>query len=77
LPGRHGIKLRYSDPMLLDDVLADFPELTMALAPASVPWVDSQISIATHSKHIHRPVRMVAEILSAASGQGRQRPASK
>lgn len=25
LPGGHGIKLRYSDPMLLDDVAADFP----------------------------------------------------
>ena len=24
-PGGHGIKLRYSDPMLLDDVAADFP----------------------------------------------------
>ncbi|MDT5192318.1 MAG: uncharacterized protein QOI28_4569, partial [Mycobacterium sp.] len=25
LPGGHGIKLRYSDPMLLDDVAVDFP----------------------------------------------------
>jgi uncharacterized protein len=25
LPGGRGIKLRYSDPMLLDDVAADFP----------------------------------------------------
>lgn len=32
LPGGHGIKLRYSDPMLLDDVAADFPELTMVMA---------------------------------------------
>jgi hypothetical protein len=26
LPGGYGIKLRFSDPMLLDDVAADFPE---------------------------------------------------
>ena len=25
LPGGRGIKLRYSDPMLIDDVAADFP----------------------------------------------------
>ena len=52
LPGGHGIKLRYSDPMLLDDVAADFPDLTMIMAHPSVPWVDSQISIATHKSNV-------------------------
>ncbi|WP_063058285.1 4-hydroxyphenyl-beta-ketoacyl-CoA hydrolase [Nocardia sienata] len=53
LPGGHGIKLRYSDPMLLDDVAADFPELTIVLAHPSVPWVDAQISIATHKANVY------------------------
>jgi uncharacterized protein len=53
LPGGHGIKLRYSDPMLIDDVAADFPELTIVLAHPSVPWVDSQISIATHKSNVY------------------------
>lgn len=48
LPGGHGIKLRYSDPMLLDDVAADFPELTIVMAHPAVPWVDAQIAIASH-----------------------------
>ena len=48
LPGGHGIKLRYSDPMLLDDVAADFPDLTIVLAHPAVPWVDAQIAIAAH-----------------------------
>ena len=52
LPGGRGIKLRYSDPMLLDDVAADFPDLTMILAHPSVPWVDSSISIATHKSNV-------------------------
>lgn len=52
LPGGHGIKLRFSDPMLLDDVAADFPELTIILAHPSVPWVDAQISIATHKANV-------------------------
>jgi predicted TIM-barrel fold metal-dependent hydrolase len=53
LPGGRGIKLRYSDPMLLDDVAADFPHLTMVLAHPSVPWVDSSISIATHKANVY------------------------
>lgn len=47
LPGGRGIKLRYSDPMLLDDIAADFPYLTLVFAHPSVPWVDSSLSIAT------------------------------
>src|SRR3954453_22902771 len=47
LPGGRGIKLRYSDPMLLDDVAADFPGLTIIMAHPSVPWQDAAISVAT------------------------------
>lgn len=53
LPGGHGIKLRYSDPMLLDDVAADFPDLTVIMAHPAVPWVDAQISIATHKSNVY------------------------
>ncbi|GCE38130.1 MAG TPA: amidohydrolase family protein [Mycobacterium sp.] len=53
LPGGHGIKLRYSDPMLLDDVAADFPELPIVMAHPAVPWMDSQISIATHKSNVY------------------------
>lgn len=47
-PGGFGIKLRYSNPMLLDDVAADFPELQIIMAHPSTPWQDEAISIATH-----------------------------
>jgi len=47
-PGGYGFKTRYSNPMLLDDVLADHPRLQIVLAHPSVPWVDEQISVATH-----------------------------
>jgi uncharacterized protein len=53
LPGGHGVKLRYSDPMLLDDVAADFPELTIVMAHPAVPWVDAQISIAQHKSNVY------------------------
>jgi len=47
-PGGSGFKTRLSNPMLLDDVLADHPALQVVLAHPSVPWVDEQISVATH-----------------------------
>jgi predicted TIM-barrel fold metal-dependent hydrolase len=53
LPGGRGIKLRYSDPMLIDDVAADFPSLTIVLAHPSVPWQDAAISIATHKANVY------------------------
>jgi predicted TIM-barrel fold metal-dependent hydrolase len=53
LPGGRGIKLRYSDPMLLDDVAADFPRLTIILAHPSVPWQDAAISMATHKANVY------------------------
>lgn len=53
LPGGRGIKLRYSDPMLLDDVAADFPGLTIIMAHPSVPWQDAAISIATHKANAY------------------------
>ncbi len=53
LPGGHGIKLRYSDPMLLDDVAADFPDLTIIMAHPSVPWQDAAISSASHKPNVY------------------------
>ncbi len=52
LPGGRGIKLRYSDPMLIDDVAADLPDLTIILAHPSVPWQDAAISMATHKANV-------------------------
>jgi len=48
LPGGGGLRLRLSNPMLLDDVAADFPDLAIVMAHPSVPWQDEAISIATH-----------------------------
>ena len=52
LPGGRGIKLRLSDPMLVDDIAADHPKLNIILAHPSVPWVDSSISMATHKANV-------------------------
>jgi uncharacterized protein len=51
-PGGAGLRLRYSDPMLLDEVAAEFPALSLILAHPSVPWQDEAISIATHKSNV-------------------------
>lgn len=50
LPGGRGMRLGLSNPMLLDPVAADFPELQIIMAHPSVPWQDEALSVATH-KH--------------------------
>ncbi len=52
LPGGRGIGLRFSDPMLLDDVAADFPGLTIVMAHPSVPWQDAATSVTTHEANV-------------------------
>lgn len=50
LPGGRGLRLGLSNPMLLDPVAADFPDLRIIMAHPSVPWQDEALSVATH-KH--------------------------
>ncbi|MGY1714951.1 amidohydrolase family protein [Geodermatophilus nigrescens] len=74
LPGGRGIKLRYSDPMLLDDVAADFPGLTIIMAHPSVPWQDAAISVATHKANVYidlsgwSPKYFPPQLVKAANG---------
>ncbi len=52
LKGGGGVKLRFSDPMLLDDVAADFPELKLIMAHPGWPWQDEQLAIAMHKENV-------------------------
>ena len=53
MPGGNGLRLRHSNPMLLDDVAADFPDLTIILAHPSFPWQDEALSVATHKANVY------------------------
>ncbi|SMG34603.1 hypothetical protein SAMN06295981_2153 [Corynebacterium pollutisoli] len=52
MKGGGGIKLRLSNPLLLDDIAADFPELTIIMAHPSVPWQEEANSIAIHKPNV-------------------------
>jgi predicted TIM-barrel fold metal-dependent hydrolase len=74
LPGGRGIKLRYSNPLLIDDIAADFPGLTVILAHPSVPWQAEAISMAVHKANVYidlsgwSPKYFPPELVRAAGG---------
>jgi uncharacterized protein len=53
LPGGAGIRLAYANPMALDDVAADFPELRIVIAHPSFPWQDEALAVALHKPLVH------------------------
>jgi predicted TIM-barrel fold metal-dependent hydrolase len=53
LPGGGGIRLKYSNPLHVDDVAADFPEMPIVLAHPSFPWQDEAISVALHKQQVY------------------------
>jgi uncharacterized protein len=52
-PGGGGYKLKYSHPLLLDDVAADFPDLTIIMAHPAVPWQEEQLAVALHKGNVY------------------------
>jgi predicted TIM-barrel fold metal-dependent hydrolase len=44
-PGGRGLKLKYGDPMLVDDVAADHPGMDVLLAHPAFPWEKEQLAI--------------------------------
>jgi predicted TIM-barrel fold metal-dependent hydrolase len=51
--GGGGIRLKFSNPLDVDDVAADFPDLRIILAHPSFPWQDEALAVATHKPNVH------------------------
>jgi predicted TIM-barrel fold metal-dependent hydrolase len=51
--GGGGIRLKYSQPMLLDDVAVDFPDMPIVIAHPSFPWQEEALSVATHKPQVY------------------------
>ena len=50
--GGGGMRLKYGEPMLIDDVAVDFPDMKIILAHPSWPWVDQSLSMALHKDNV-------------------------
>jgi hypothetical protein len=53
MPGGNGMRLKYSNPMYLDDVAVDFPEMPIVLAHPSFPWQEEALAVATHKPNVY------------------------
>jgi predicted TIM-barrel fold metal-dependent hydrolase len=50
--GGAGVRLKYGNPLPLDDVAVDFPDLPIVLAHPSFPWQDEAISMSLHKPNV-------------------------
>ena len=53
MPGGGGVRQKYGNPMLVDDVAVDFPDLPIILAHPSFPWQDEAISVCLHKPTVY------------------------
>lgn len=52
-PGGLGVKLKYTQPILLDDIAADFPELKIIAAHPSWPWQAESLAMVRHKGNVY------------------------
>ncbi|WP_010140778.1 4-hydroxyphenyl-beta-ketoacyl-CoA hydrolase [Oceanicola sp. S124] len=51
--GGMGMRLKYSNPMHVDDVAVDFPDMPIVLAHPGFPWTEEGLSVATHKPNVY------------------------
>ena len=53
MAGGGGVRLKYGNPMDIDDIAVDFPDMRIILAHPSFPWQDEAISICLHKPQVY------------------------
>lgn len=53
LPGGGGVRQKYGNPLPIDDVAVDFPDLPIIMAHPSFPWQDEALSICLHKANVY------------------------
>jgi predicted TIM-barrel fold metal-dependent hydrolase len=52
MPGGMGAKIRHAHPSAIDELAADFPNLTILAAHPGWPWVDEMTAVALHKGNV-------------------------
>ncbi len=50
--GGMGMRLKYSNPIYIDDVAADFPDMQIILAHPSFPWQEEALAVCQHKPNV-------------------------
>jgi predicted TIM-barrel fold metal-dependent hydrolase len=53
MPGGGGVRLKYGNPMDIDDVAVDFPDMPIIMAHPSFPWQDEALSVCLHKPQVY------------------------
>ena len=54
MPGGYGVRLKYTKPIpYIDDVAADFPQLTIVMIHPAWPWHEEQIAVLLHKANVY------------------------
>jgi len=53
LPGGMGARIRHAHPSAIDDLAADFPNITIIAAHPGWPWVDEMTAVALHKGNVY------------------------
>lgn len=75
MPGGGGIRLKWGQPILVDDVAVEFPDIKIVLAHPSWPWTDEALSMALHKPNVFidlsgwSPKYFPPQIIRYANGQ--------
>jgi predicted TIM-barrel fold metal-dependent hydrolase len=48
MPGGNGMRLKYSNPMYMDDLAVDFPDRRIIVTHPSLPWQEEALAVETH-----------------------------
>ena len=60
-----GLRLQNNNPMLLEDVAIDFPDIQIVVAHPSWPWQDEALSLALHKPNVWIDLSGWSPVLSA------------
>ena len=52
-PGGRGLRIRYGDPMLIDDLAARHPDLDIIIAHPAFPWEGEQLATCLHKSNVY------------------------
>ena len=75
MPGGGGLRLKFSNPMYVDYVAADFPDMTIIIAHPSFPWQDEALSVCLHKPNVYidlsgwSPKYFPPQLVQYANGQ--------
>lgn len=53
MPGGMGARIRHAHPSAIDNLAADFPELTIIMAHPGWPWEDETTAVALHKGNVY------------------------